>query len=155
MKRSRLALVLWPLLAMASIEVAYGDPAKTDPAKVTKAAYQTAMAHFGFSPETLAAEKKWFAPDLYAGLLKKANQPVPKGDAPDIEGDILLDCQDPPTSFTVGPSTQDGAQAKVPVTLHWQGETRHYIVFLKQDGGAWKIDEVDFGKDGKLTDLLK
>lgn len=152
MKRTQLALVLWPLLAMASVQAALADG---DPAKVTKAAYRAAMANFGFSPESLAAEKKWLAPELYAGLLKKANQPVPKGDAPDIEGDVLLGCQDPPTSFTVGSATQDAAQAKVPVTLTWPTESRHYVVLLKQVDGAWKIDEVDYGKDGKLTDLLK
>ena len=149
----RLALAL--LLALASGAVLRAEADVDSPANVTKAAYHSAMVHFGFSPETLKFEKKWLAPDLYARLLKKANQPVPKGDAPDIEGDVILDCQDPPTSFAIGEATIDGARAQVGVTLNWPGEVRHCVVLLKQIDGVWKTVDIDFAKDGRLTDLLK
>ena len=154
MKRIALVLGLGVTLLFAARAEAAGD----DPAQVTRRAYQTAMSHFGFSLDSIKVEKAFFTPGLYAAMLKKANAPVPKGDAPDIEGDLLLDCQDVPTKLHVGDATLTGDQARVPVTLAWDAEKRQYTVLLKRLDGAWKIDNVDYGKDGKdgkLTDQLK
>ena len=85
---------------------------------------------------------------------KKLNQPVAKGDAPDIEGDLFLGCQEPPSKFEVGEISVDGTKAKVEVTLIWPGEKRQYTVLLEQVQGTWRVYDVDYGKDGKLTDLL-
>ncbi len=137
-------------LTLARAVMVPGDPATT-----TFAAYQTAMAHFGFSPEILRHQKPFLAPDLYAALMKKANQPVAKGDAPDIEGDVILNSQELPDKFDVGRTTVSGAHATVRVTLSWGTETRHYFVQLTQINGAWKITDIDYNKDGKLSDLLK
>jgi hypothetical protein len=126
-----------------------------EPAAVTKTAYQTAMAHFGFTPDTVQRERPYLTPDLYAALIKKANQPVAKGDAPDIEGDVFLNAQDVPDKFEVGKASVDGLKADVPVSLRWGTEKRRYVVHLVQLKGGWKIADVDYGKDGKLTDLLK
>jgi len=83
------------------------------------------------------------------------NQPVPKGDAPDIEGDVFLNAQDVPDKFEVGQATIDKDNAKVDVTLRWSKEKRHYTVLLKQVSGAWKVYDVNYGSDGTLTALLK
>jgi hypothetical protein len=129
--------------------------ADNSPAGVVQALYQAAMANTdGFSPKSVHAVKAWVAPELYARLRKKANEPTPKGDAPDIDGDVFLDAQDLPTRFEVGSAAIDGDKAKVDVTLTWSSETRHYTVLLAQIGGAWRVTNIDFGKDGKLTDLL-
>lgn len=149
------ALAAALLLALALVPTLRAAPGSGDPAAVTKAAFHTAMTHFGFTPETLKIEKPNFAPDLYAALLRKANQPVPKGDAPDIEGDVLLNSQDLPDKYEVGSASIDGLKAEVPVSLRWGAEKRHYIVRLFQTKVGWKITDVDFGKDGKLTDLLR
>jgi hypothetical protein len=126
-----------------------------DPEAVTKAAYETAMAHFGFTPETVKREKAFFTPDLYAALMKKASQPVAKGDAPDLEGDVLFDSQDLPEGFRVNRAVVTGTTAHVPVSLSWGKERRQYDVQLVQINGAWKISDIDYGKDGKLSDLVK
>jgi len=126
-----------------------------EPAAVTKAAYQTALAHFGFSADILRHQKPYLAPDLYRALLKKANQPVPKGDAPDIEGDVILNAQDIPDKYEVGPATLSGPKAEVPVQLRWGTEKRHYVVHLTQIDHTWKITDIDYGKDSKLSDLIK
>jgi len=126
-----------------------------DPRAVTKAAYVTAMEHFGFSADTVRHEKPYLAPDLYVALMKKANQPVPKGDAPDIEGDVLFNAQDVPDEYGVWPASIQGSEAEVPVSLRWGKEKRRYTVHLAQINGAWKITDIDYGKDGKLSDLLK
>ncbi len=158
MKPSGLVLALF--LAVASGLALRADPDKRSPSDVAREGIHTAIEHFGFSPETLKFEKKWLTPDLYARLLKKANQPVPKGDAPDIDGDVFLDSQDLPTSFTLPPngdSTFNGAMKihAVTVSLVWTNEHRQYRVLLQEINGEWKVYGIDFGKDGKLTDLLK
>src|ERR1700743_2913500 len=102
------------------------------PVAVTKAAYQTGIAHFGFSPEILRHQKPYLAPDVYAALMKKANQPVAKGDAPDIEGDVILNAQDKPDKYEVGHAYVEGIKGPVPVSLTWGSEKRRYLVHLAQ-----------------------
>ncbi len=151
MKQIAVLLIAWA----AASGMVLADTGPSDPRTVTKEAYATALQHFGFSPEIVRAQKPYLAPALYAALLKKANQPVPKGDAPDVEGDLLFDSQDQPDRFGVWPAAIGGNKATVPVTLAWGSEKRRYVVQLVQIDGAWKITDIDYGKDGKLTDLLK
>ena len=150
----RIAALLFALvIALSALRA---DTSANDPAAVTKAAYQTAMVHFGFSADIIRYQKPYLASDLYAALLKKANQPVPKGDAPAIEGDVILNAQDLPDKYQVGPATITGTKATVPVTLQWGTETRRYLVSLTQlKTGHWKITNIDYGQDSHLTDLLK
>jgi len=153
LRRWLVVLSFWALIL--SIQNASAAPTIDDPATVTKALYQSVLHDMGFTPDTVKASRPWLTPDLYSRLWKKVNQPVPKGDAPDIEGDVFLDCQDPPDKFEVGHATIDQANAKVDVTLFWPKEKRHYIVLLKQLSGAWKVCDVNYGSDGTLTALLK
>lgn len=148
-----------PLLGFAlALGVVRANILMEDPVEVTKAAYRTALAHFGFAPDTVRQEKAYLTPDLYTALMKKANQPVPKGDAPDIEGDVFFDAQDVPDKYVVGYAYGDYAstgKASVPVQMRWGHEERLYYVHLVRIDGAWKISDVDYVKDGKLSDLLK
>ncbi|MCE0484007.1 MAG: YbjP/YqhG family protein [Methylacidiphilales bacterium] len=153
MQLSRLGLValLLGLLSMLHL------PAATDadsPADVVRALFHSAQLHFGFSPESVKAAKPWVTPKLYARMWKKVNEPVPKGDAPDIEGDLFLNSQDPPDKFEIGDTPIDHATAQVAVTLVWPSEKRKETVLLEQIDGVWKVNDVDYGKDGKLSDLL-
>jgi hypothetical protein len=147
-------------LSILALLIALARPASaadetSGPAALTKAAYRTAMAHFGFDQASIKLQQDRLTLDLYGRLLKKVNEPVPKGDAPDIEGDVFLDSQDVPTQYEVGEAVIDGTKAKVKVTLHWDKEKRQYSVLLTQINGAWKIYDIVYGKDGTLTDLLK
>jgi len=142
------------LLVLLSIFQLHAGSDIQSPSKVVYYLFRSAKIHFGFDADIVKNYKPWLTPDLYARIEKKANAPVPKGDAPDIEGDLFLDSQEPPTSFEVGKESIDKTTAKVPVTLTWPSEKRQETVLLKQVDGAWKVYDVDFGKDGKLTDLL-
>jgi hypothetical protein len=155
MKFHPLALALLLATTLFLVPSLAAPPATAGPGDVVHDLYKSAQAHFGFSPESVKAAKPWVSAGLYAKMLKKVNEPVPKGDAPDIEGDLFLDSQDPPDKFEVGKADIDGTKARVPVTLIWPSEQRHQTVDLEQIGGAWKVTEVVYGKDGKLTDLLK
>jgi hypothetical protein len=135
---------------ISPLNAAPGD----NPTEVVQALYRHEITHFGFDPDIVKAAKPWLTPGLYARLWKKANEPVPKGDAPDIEGDVFLNCQDDPTRFDVEPAVIDGDKARVEVRIYFSDEKRLCTVLLKQINGAWKVSDVDYGKDGKLTDLL-
>jgi hypothetical protein len=130
-------------------------PDNSDPTNVVQALYHNSMTHFGFDPDIVKSAKPWLTPGLYARLWKKANAPTPKGDAPDIEGDVFMDAQDAPYSFKVDDSSIHDTKATVGVTLVYSSEKRHYTVLLDKIGGAWKVSDVDYGQDGKLSDLLK
>jgi len=149
------------LVMLGSIALFAGARAASEtdsPTAVVQALYHSAFIHFGFTSDTIKSNRQWLTPELYSRLLKKVNEPTPKGDAPDIESDVFLDCQDLPSKFVVGKASIDQTKAKVDVTLIWSGasgEKRHYNALLKQIDGNWKVYDIDYGKDGKLTDLLK
>ena len=149
------------LVLLESIALLSGAKAASEtdsPAAVVQALYHSAFTHFGFTPDTIKSNQPWLTPELYSRLWKKVNEPTPKGDAPNIESDVFLDCQDLPNKYIVGKASVDQTKAKVDVVLTWSGasgEKRHYTALLKQIDGTWKVYDIDYGKDGKLTDLLK
>jgi hypothetical protein len=158
MKPLRWLPMLVLLESIALLSGVRAAPETDGPAAVAQALYHSAFIHFGFTPDTVKSNRPWLTPGLYSRLWKKVNEPTPPGDAPDIEADVFLDCQDPPDKFVVGEASIDQTEAKVEVTLVWpgaSGERRHYRAFLKQIDGAWKVYDIDYGQDGKLTDLLK
>jgi hypothetical protein len=158
MKLLRWLLVLALLESLALVSGTRAASEADGATAVVQALYHSASIHFGFTPDTIKANRQWLTPELYSRLWKKVNEPTPKGDAPDIEGDVFLDCQDQPDKFVVGKASINQSAATVDVSLTWggaSGEKRHYSVLLKQVDGAWKVSDIDYGKDGKLTDLLK
>jgi hypothetical protein len=128
----------------------------SSPTAVVQALYRHEIAHFAdFTPAGIASVKQWITPGLYEKLVKKVNQPQPKDEVPDIDGDVFLDAQDVPTRLEVGKSSVDRDRAKVEVHLFWSSEKRKYTVLLQNVGGAWKVDDVQFEKDGMLSAMLK
>jgi hypothetical protein len=146
--------VIYLGIAFSIILPAIAAPATDSPDAVVHALYSSCEDHFGFDLAIVKTYQPWLTPALYARILKKANEPVTKGDAPDIEGDLFFNSQETPTKFTVGQPFIDPTKAKVPVTVIVGLEKHRYIVLLEQIDGAWKVSDVHYGKDGKLTDLL-
>ena len=154
--RCALALLFLALLGFAMHVAADTAPSPGSPAAVVQSLYRACLDHStGFNAESVKLAKPWVAPDLYARILKKLNQPTPKGEAPDIEGDIFLDAQEPPSSFTVRETTSDLGAVSVEVILKWPHEKRRYYVLVLQIDGVWKVIDVNYGKDGTLRNLLK
>jgi hypothetical protein len=155
MKFIRLGIMALLLVSISSIRYVVAAPEADRPVTVVQALYRISLDHFtGFTSDSVKLTKPWVAPELYARLWKKVNQPQPKNAAPDIEGDLFLDCQEPPTKFEVGKSSIQQTKAKVDVVLIWPGEKRIYTVLLEHVDGGWKVYDVHYGKDGNLTDLL-
>lgn len=156
MKFLRLCVVLLSVILLPSLHATITPDGKS-PAKVVKELYQTSLDHFsGFTADSVKLVQPWVAPELYDRMWKKVNAPEPKDAAPEIEGDLFLGCQEPPTKFKVEKTSIniDQAKATVQLALFFAGETREYKVLLEQVNGSWKVCDVNYGKDGKLTDLL-
>ncbi|HEY0255794.1 MAG TPA: hypothetical protein VGC39_00010 [Candidatus Methylacidiphilales bacterium] len=153
MKPARFLLaILFAAMVLSFSHARAGTEA--DPTAVVQGLYHEAFNHFGFSPESVKLAKPYVTPALYARLWKTASKPVPKGDAPDIEGDIFLNSQETPTSFDVGESAIHDDMAIVKVSVNVGGDNRQYTVLLERIDSAWKVSNIDFGGDGKLTDQL-
>jgi len=152
MNPTRWFLVL--LLSAATLQVARAA-SESDPAAVVRALYKLDIKNVGFDGDYIKSERPYLAPDLYARIEKALNKPVAPGDEGSIDEDLILGAQDTPTKYSVGQATIDHDTAEVPVDLAWDSDKLHYTVFLKQFDGAWKVTEIDYGKNGKLTDLLK
>jgi hypothetical protein len=54
----------------------------------------------------------------------------------------------------VEPAVIHGGKATVEVRIYFDEEKRLCTVLLDKTDGGWKVSDVDYGKDGKLTDLL-
>jgi hypothetical protein len=145
------------VLLMVSMDLNAG-PSTTDtdsPSNVVQALYRASLSHFtGFSKQSVILIKPWLAPELYARLWKKADEPQPKDEVPDVDGDIFLDSQEPPSRFEIGNVSADHNKATVELKVKWPHEDRVYRVQVEQTSHGWKVYDVQFGKDGNLTDLL-
>src|SRR5579884_1639945 len=91
------ALTLAALLSLSAIPCFAAEPAAADPAQTVQSFYAYHFKHnMGFDAAQVKAQKASLDPKLYALITKVLAKPVPKGDAPDIEGDIFTDSQDTP-----------------------------------------------------------
>ncbi|HWB61821.1 MAG TPA: DUF3828 domain-containing protein [Chthoniobacteraceae bacterium] len=150
------ALSLAVALSLFAIPCLAAGNAAADPAQTVQAFYAYHFKHdMGFGAPEVKARKAWLAPKLYELLIKVLNKPVPKGDAPDIEGDVFTDSQDTPTSFKVGKAAVEKDTAKVDVTFVWSGEKRHVTVILAQIDKEWRIVDIDYGAHRSLTKELQ
>lgn len=144
------------LLSILAIPSLAAEKAGADPAQTVQSFYAYHFKHdMGFGAPQVKARRAWLAPKLYTLIMKVLAKPVPKGDAPDIDGDIFTDSQDTPTSFQVGKTTVDKETAKVDVTFIWTGEKRHVTVILTQIEKAWLIADIDYGSHRSLTKELQ
>lgn len=148
--------VLFSLFTIPAPAADKADKAPPDPAQTVQSFYAYHFKHdMGFGASQVKARKAWLAPKLYALITKALAKPVPKGDAPDIDGDIFTDSQDTPNSFQIGKATIDKETAKVDVTFIWPGEKRHVTVILTQIEKAWLITDIDYGSHRSLTKELQ
>lgn len=149
-------LPLTVLLFLFTITGFAAGNAAPDPAQTVQAFYDYHFKHdMGFDAKQMKARKGWLTPKLYTLITEALAKPVPKGDAPEIDGDIFTDSQDTPTSFHVGKAVVEKDIAKVDVTLVWSGEKKHLTVILVQEEHAWLIQDIDYSDHRTLVKTLK
>ena len=149
-------LYLAALLSILAITPLEAENNGADPVQAVQSFYAYHFKHdMGFGAPEVKARKSWITPALYDLIMKVLSKPTPKGDAPDIEGDIFTDSQDTPTSFHVGKATVEKGTATVDVTLVWSAEKRYVTVMLTQIDKAWRISDIDYGDHRTLTKELR
>ncbi len=152
MERFRVLLLLFGMFGLP----AGAAPPAEGPASVTQGLYEAAMKHPGFSEDSVKAYHPFVTPALFSRLWKEVTTPAPVGDAKDIEFDVITGGQDAPTGFEIGPMSIDQTQAKVDVTVIFSPTEKHgFTVNLTKIDGTWKVYDIDYGTDGKLSKLLK
>ena len=145
--------ILLPIMAITSRAAESGG---ADPAQTVQAFYAYHFKHdMGFGMPEVEARKAWLEPKLYELIMTVLKKPVPKGDAPDIDGDIFTDSQDTPTSFHTGKAAVEKETANVDVTLTWSAEKRHITVILTHVAHAWRISDIEYGDRRSLTKELR
>ena len=150
------ALYITALLSIFAVSSPAADSSGADPVQTVQSFYDYHFKHdMGFGVPEMKARKAWLSPELYALIIKVLKKPVPKGDAPDIEGDIFTDSQEYPTAFHVGKVTVKKETAMVDVTFSWSREKRHVTLILTQVEHAWRIGDIDYGDHRSLVKDLK
>jgi len=150
------ALYLTALLSLFAVSSPAADNSGTDPVQTVQSFYDYHFKHdMGFGAPEVKARKAWLAPELYALIMKVIKKPVPKGDAPDIEGDIFTDSQEYPTSFHVGNAAVKKETARVEMTFNWSREKRHVTLILTRIEHEWRIVDIDYGDHRSLVKDLQ
>jgi hypothetical protein len=147
-KRLLLALALagWPLMAQAQ-SLADAD------AFIRK--LYAAYAHNG-EPDYLGPmAPRVFSPRLL-GLIRRDERLTPKGDAPELDGDPICDCQDPGgmsrPHIEVSGAGPGRATAKVRFRL--DTEPRALTLDLVSVQGQWRVDDVHSKDTPSLASFL-
>jgi hypothetical protein len=121
------------------------------PTAVTGALYDTAYQHFGFRPDTLMWTQNYLSPKLSGRLWSKVYLPTSS------QKDVFFCSDTRPADYRVAKEEISGDKARVDVKLTWLGPggpKTDVWVMLKKINGAWKVDDVDYGIFGKLSNYL-
>ena len=148
----RAVLVLALLQSTAWFSQAQAMINYNTPEAVTDALYDTAYQHFGFSPDTLWYTQPYLSNKLYGRLWFKVNQPSLGN-----QNDVFFCSPMHPSSYELGKVITTGGKSRVEVTVYWMNSKalkRRIWVYLKQIDGAWKVEDLDYGDVGKLSNYL-
>jgi hypothetical protein len=142
--------MVWILDRSPGALAATGSPENT-----VHALLQDHYAHeLEFSPERAAAQRAWLSESLVRKIDQYFAQPFAEGDAPPINGDPFTDSQEYPPVFSVREAKITGAVAMVPVRLDSGYESREVHYTLRKDGGAWRVEDIDYAHGTPFTQLL-
>jgi hypothetical protein len=136
MRRLMLGLVLagWPLMAHAQ--------SLADADAFTRRLY-AAYAHNG-EPDYLGPmAPRVFSPRLL-GLIRRDERLTPKGDAPELDGDPICDCQDPGGMgrLRIEVASAGPGRATAKVRFRLDTEPRALTLDLVSVQGQWRVDDV-------------
>lgn len=109
--------------------------------------------NMGFDSTTFLAKRQYLSAGLISAARKYFAKPVPKGDAPDIDGDPFTDSQEYPTRFSVGAAAVTGNTAKIPVKFSDAFVTKTITYSMAMENGTWRIDDLRY-EGGTLRALF-
>jgi hypothetical protein len=109
----------------------------------------------GFTPESVAAKRRWLSEGLRAEIAAYFARPWPEDEPPVIDGDPFTDSQDYPHWFSVGTARADGGRMQVPVRYGDGPRVRtvRFVLVAKQ-GKDWRVDDVQDERGERLRAWL-
>ena len=108
----------------------------------------------GFDNQTAAAKAPLQSERLNQLIAAYLARPRPQDEVPPINGDPYTDSQEYPTRFAVGAARLQQDRARVPVRFADAAQRRTLTFELVRTGGAWRIDDIDYGHGDRLSTLL-
>lgn len=116
-------------------------------------------AHFkgdmGFDAATASIKKPWQSRKLNRLMDAYLARPGSPDLVPPINGDPYTDSQEYPTRFAVGQARVKGSAARVPVRFADGWQERRVTYLLVREGGAWQLDDLDYGRGSRMQAHLK
>lgn len=110
---------------------------------------------YGFLEPNEEARRRWLSKGLMTAIGVYFDRPFPKDEAPPINGDPFTDTQEFPTRFAVRQGDRTSKTARVPVDFADGYTERRQIYLLVRQGGAWRIDDIDYDHDGTFREAMK
>lgn len=158
MKMASLALLLLFVSQQALITngAQKRKPVAASPDAVVRELYRVHRNGYGrvFEKRGRKNQLKFFDKNL-AGLIWKDLTETPDDTVGNLDFDPLYNAQDTQiTRLRVGAPVVDGEKVTVPVSFNNYGKTNNLKFMMVNEGGVWKIANIDYGDDFNLVKIL-
>jgi hypothetical protein len=130
--------------------------AASSPDAVVRELYRIHRNGYGpiFEKKGRKYQEKFFDKNL-AGLIWKDFTQTPEGEVGNLDFDPLFSAQDfKITKLRVGAPIVDGENVFVPVSFNNFGKRTSLKFLLVNEGGVWKVANIDYGEGTDLVGLL-
>ena len=128
----------------------------SSPDAVVRELYRVHRNGYGpiFEKKGKKYQEKFFDKNL-AGLIWKDFTETPEGEVGNLDFDPLFNAQDfKITKLLVSAPIVEGEKVTVPVTFNNFGKRTSLKFLLVNEGGVWKISNIDYGEGTDLVGLL-
>jgi hypothetical protein len=146
------AAALVACLAVAAVAA----PPASDPAAVVRALYRAHFAHKQRWDLTIKQNRKMFEPELLALLDESERKQAANPDeVVGLDFDPITDSQEIASSYRIGATTRDGADAIVAVrVVIAKTDARTIRYRLSPAGGTWRVANILY-ESGDLVSFLR
>lgn len=158
MKMATLALsfLLVSQFALVANGVQKRKPVAASPDGVVRELYRVHRNGYGrvFEKRGRKNQQNFFDKNL-AGLIWKDLTETPADMVGNLDFDPLYNAQDTHiTRLRIGSPVVDGEKVSVPVSFNNYGKPNNIKFMMVNEGGVWKIANIDYGDDFNLVKIL-
>jgi len=108
-----------------------------------------------FTKGSAARKASMLTESLTRAIAAYFARPVPRDEAPAINGDPFTNSQEYPSGFTVGAVLRAGSRATVPVRFDEGGRYKIVEYRLQLAGTTWRVDDLHYPDGATFRGLLK
>lgn len=111
--------------------------------------------NMAFTKGSAARKASMLTESLTRAIAAYFARPVPRDEAPVINGDPFTNSQEYPPGFTVGAVLRAGSRATVPVRFDEEGRYKVVEYRLQLAGTTWRVDDLHYPDGATFRGLLK